>query len=162
MSEPNEPTTPEAAPDAGTDPAAPTADAAPEAASEPEPDEGGSGNAEAARYRARLREAEAERDRLAARVSGYQLAEVSRIAGEQLSVGADLIEYGRAELADLLDEDGNVVAELVGTAVVGLLAERPGLGKPAKPKGPIMVGHHSGPPSGGGDWQSVLQTPGRY
>lgn len=87
------------------------------------------GNAEAAKYRRRLRDTEAQRDTVSERLAGYQRREAERIAGEQLSKPGDLFDIGRVELADLLDDGGNVVPELVETALLGVLEERPQLAK---------------------------------
>jgi hypothetical protein len=77
------------------------------------------GNSEAAKYRRQLRETETERDTLRSRVESMQRAEVERIAGGRIEKGSALWATG-SELADLLDEDGNVdpdkVAEAADTA----------------------------------------------
>jgi len=73
------------------------------------------------RTRERLRETEqaledarADVDRLRHQLTTYQADEVSRIAGEILTAGSDvLIEH---DLADLVDDEGRVVLELVTKA----------------------------------------------
>jgi len=95
----------------------------------------GQGGNEAARYRRRLREAEgqrdavtAERDGLAQRVERMQRADVERLASTGgLAAPADLWALGGVELAELLDDDGEVDAEAVAEAVAGVLEARPGL-----------------------------------
>lgn len=72
-------------------------------------------NHEAAKYRRRLRDTETERDQLATRLDTLQRAEAERIASETLHKGAGLWANG-TELADLLDDDGDVSAEKVKQA----------------------------------------------
>ncbi|UIJ34497.1 hypothetical protein [Allobranchiibius sp. GilTou73] len=124
---------------------------------EPEVDGGDKGNREAAKYRTRLRETEAQRDTLAAQVESYQRGEVHRLAGAQLAVGADVFDIGKVELSDLLDANGNVVPELVETAVMGLVESRPGLAKTKQRQGPspVGVGKYPIPPQSGG-WSGLL------
>ena len=94
----------------------------------------GSASREAARYRRKLRETEAERDTLTGRLEAMQRAEAERVAGEHLDKAEALWASG-AELADLLDEDGNVSAEKVAT-VAAELVER--LGVREVPNGPTI------------------------
>jgi hypothetical protein len=82
------------------------------------------GSGEAAKYRRRLREAEAERDALAARLATAQRREVERLAGADLARGDD-VWLGGAELAALLDDDGNVDPSKVAETTAVLLSERP-------------------------------------
>jgi hypothetical protein len=94
------------------------------------PDAPQKGNKEA-RYRVERNEARTERDALAQRVERYQRAEVERLAADGLSHPADLFSLSGNELADYLTEDGEVDAEKVAADVVAVLAERPGLRRPA-------------------------------
>jgi hypothetical protein len=96
-------------------------------------------NREAAGYRRRLRDTESERDTLSAQVERLQRAEAIRLAEGRLSVPGDLFAFG-AELADLLTEDGDVSpdAVTVTVTVAKLIAERPGLGRVAKPPFPDL------------------------
>lgn len=90
------------------------------------------GNREAARYRRRLRDTEAQRDTLAERVAGFQRAEAERIAASgprALNDGADL--WSGVELAEVLDDQGNVSPDAVADAVKGVLSDKPHYAKPA-------------------------------
>jgi hypothetical protein len=82
-----------------------------------------------ARYRVERNEARAERDALAERVQRMQRAEVERLASDALSHPGDLFSLSGNELADYLNEDGDVDAEKVAADVTAILAERPGLRK---------------------------------
>lgn len=95
-------------------------------------EDGGDGKAgrEAARYRRRLREAEAERDALREQVERLQRREVERVAGEHLSVGSDVFTVGGVDLADVLDDGGEVDAAKVAEIAERIAAERPRLGVP--------------------------------
>lgn len=88
-------------------------------------DETGKASREAAKYRTQLRKAEAERDALATRLDGMQRAEVQRLAAGPggLADGADV--WAGLELADALDESGQVDPERVKAAVSALLAGKP-------------------------------------
>lgn len=69
-------------------------------------------NREAAKYRRKLRDTEAERDALRTRLEHVQRGEVERIATTHLRDGTDVWRDG-AQLADLLDENGNVDTDKV-------------------------------------------------
>ncbi|KXX62300.1 hypothetical protein AZG88_29880 [Rhodococcus sp. LB1] len=60
-----------------------------------------------------------------------QRAEVERVAGEHLAMPGDLFSLSGNELADYLDDDGNVDPEKVAADVDAVLTERPGLRKNA-------------------------------
>lgn len=85
---------------------------------------GQGGNSEAAKYRRRLREAETARDGMAERLSVLQRREVERYAGDFLAEPADLWLTG-AELAGLLDDDGNVDPGKVAEVAKGITQEKP-------------------------------------
>lgn len=89
---------------------------------------------EAAKYRVQLRETEGQRDALAARLETMQRAEVERIAGSRIAKGEALWAAG-VELADLLDDDGNVDPLKVPT-VADAAAEKLGLTRPQR--GPVI------------------------
>ena len=116
-------TTTEIPTDATTD-----ATEAPETGATPEAEEAPKGNREA-RYRVERNEARAKRDALAARVEALQTRELHRLAGEHLAQPEDLLTLGRVELAELLDDDGNVDPEAVADAAAALIETRPGLAK---------------------------------
>ena len=69
-------------------------------------EDAGKAGQEAAKYRRRLREAEAERDALTTRLEQLQRAEVERLAEQHIAKGSGL--WAATELADVLDEDGNI------------------------------------------------------
>ncbi|MGP4058886.1 hypothetical protein ACTWP6_29415 [Mycobacterium sp. 4D054] len=75
---------------------------------------------EAKKYRQRAQAAEAERDTLKTRLESLQRNEIERLAAEHLKDGTDLWRDG-AQLADLLDDDGNIdptkIADLTQTLV---------------------------------------------
>lgn len=81
---------------------------------------------EAARYRTRLREAEAQRDALAARIDALQRAEVERQAAHLDKPSA--IWATGLDLDTLRDDDGNLDAEAVTTAIESATEEL-GLGR---------------------------------
>jgi hypothetical protein len=91
---------------------------------------------EAGRNRIRAREAEAERDsareELATahvRIERMQRAEIERLASDHLAMASDLFSLSGNDVADYLNEDGDVDAEKVAADVAAILAERPGLKK---------------------------------
>ena len=75
------------------------------------------------RYRQRLRETEAERDALLQRVEHMQRGEVQRLTADRLADPEDL--WRETELADLLDERGNIDTTKVDGRVGALLEEHP-------------------------------------
>lgn len=111
----------------------------------------------AARYRTELRSAEAERDALAERLSTLQRREVERLAGAKMAEGGDIWLSG-TELADLLDEDGNVDAERVTEAASGIVASKPHWAAKPVPQplrtGALKSGASIAPPQTG--WSAVL------
>lgn len=84
----------------------------------------GKDDKEAAKYRRRLRDTETERDTLATRLETMQRAEAERLAAEHLAAGADLWLTG-TQVADLLDDDGNLDPTKVATAATTLGTDRP-------------------------------------
>jgi hypothetical protein len=115
------------------------------------------GNAEAARYRTQLRTVEAERDQLRTVLAGTREREVQRLAGERMADGTDLARFG-VNVDGLLDDDGQVDADKVTTAVDELLAQRPHLQgrrgpRPDRSQGTRGTGHGSG-----ADWQDLLRN----
>lgn len=118
-----------------TDPAADGQTPAP-VPDESSPAEGqGNDDREAAKYRRKLRDAEAERDTLRTRLETLQRTEAERLAGEHLADGSDLWRDG-AELAGMLDDDGNVSAEKVTAAATQLSTDRPHWRKPVHAAAP--------------------------
>ena len=82
--------------------------------------------------RARLKEAEGARETLAAKVEKLQRAEVLRMAENTLAEPEDLLAVGGHELAEFLDEDGEVDPGAVAAALDILATTRPGLVKGAR------------------------------
>lgn len=128
-----------------------------EPAEQAEP-EGRGGNAEAARYRTQLRAAEAERDTLAARVDALHRSAVERLVADRLAAPADLFDVGQADLADLLDDDGNLDAAAVDQHVADLLATRPGLARDAGPRRLDLGQGVRGSTPGGASWSDLLRA----
>lgn len=123
----------------------------PEKTTEPEPedtpDDDGKGGKEAAKYRRRLRETETERDALTKRVETLQRGEVERLAGHLSQPSA--VWAAGVQLADVLDEQGDVDPEKVRLAVTAA-SEQLGLARaPRTPRpDPSQGGANSSGPSG--------------
>lgn len=106
----------------------------------------GVGNREAARYRRKLRDTETERDQanterdqLHTRLTAMQRAEVERLAADTLADPADVWRDG-AELAGLLDDDGNVDPAKVTKAARTVRQAHPHWSKPRRPRTPSTAG----------------------
>lgn len=140
---------------AATEPDQPTSEPV-----EVEQEKGKGPGAEAARYRTQLRAAEAQRDALAARVDALHRASVERLAGEHLAVAGDVWSVGGAELADLLDDGGDVDPTRVAALVTDLVAARPGLGRDAGPRRLDLGQGRREAAAGGASWQGLLQGRG--
>lgn len=107
---------------------------------EPEqPDEAGA-NKEAAKYRTRLRETEAERDALAERLTTAQRREVETYAADRLKTPTGLWSVG-TDLADLLDESGNVDPKAVQEAASAAVRDH---GLASSGRGPRVPGQGRG------------------
>ncbi|QZH60490.1 hypothetical protein K1X22_01265 [Mycolicibacterium farcinogenes] len=88
------------------------------------------GNKEA-KYRVERNEA---REQLAAandRIARLQRAEVERLAGASLSHPEDLFSLSGNDVADYLNEAGDVDPAKIAADIAEILAERPGLQRPA-------------------------------
>lgn len=96
-----------------------------------EPQSGNEGKAsrEAARYRTERNDARAELADANARIERMQRAEAERIAGNHLSDSSDLFALGGRDLADLLNDEGDVDAEAVDALAREIIKTRPGLRK---------------------------------
>jgi hypothetical protein len=114
-------------------------------------------NKEAA-YRVARNEARAERDALQARIERMQRAEVERMAADAgLAHASDVFTMSGNELADYLDDDGNVDPEKVAADVAAVLAERPGLRKNAPA---VDLSHGLGgskPKASAPSWDAIFQ-----
>lgn len=118
-------------------------ESAPEPVEDTQPAEDTKAGKEAARYRRQLRKVEAERDALAEKVTALQRAEVERHAAHLTR--PDAIWAAGLELADVLDEDGNVDPERVTTAITDA-ADRLGLARaPGTPAPDPTQGAHGTP-----------------
>lgn len=126
--------------DAATDEASPVEQ---EAVPDEQPtDEGSKAAREAAKYRTRLRETEAQRDELAGKVETWQRIHAEQLAAGILADPADLWRDGLSH-ADVLDDDGTVVAAEVEKAARALLNAHPHWGvhnKPSKPAAQLKSG----------------------
>lgn len=118
--------------------------------------------------RQRAAELETERDALAARVEALQTREVEAIAANTLAQPGDLLALSGHQLADFLDENGEVDPGAVAAALDQLIESRPGLHKGATPP----RGHHDWghsrtngayAPGGGGSksWAEAFGAAGR-
>lgn len=112
---------------------------------EGEPEDDSKGGREAARYRRRLRDTEAERDALTERVESLQRSVVEGIVTEGGMGGrmhtAEPFWAGGVDLADLLDEGGNVDRDAV-LAAVDEIAARFGITRRPKPNTVLGEGHN--------------------
>ncbi len=79
---------------------------------------------DATKYRTQLREAEA-------RIERMQRAEIERLAGASLSHAEDLFSLSGNTVADYLTDAGDVDPAKVSADLDAILAERPGLRRPA-------------------------------
>ncbi len=116
---------------------------------------------EAAKYRRQLRDAEATRDTLAARVQKYQTAEAERVAAGpgRLLDPTDL--WRVTELADVVDDDGEVDAEKVSDAVDKLIERKPHYAAPQTSLD-LDLGVRGGPVKAGSPtWADVIGPPRR-
>ena len=161
MSDTNDPGTTD--PEGGTPPA-------PDGDQQQQPDPDGqqqqeNPNAEAARYRTQLRAAEAERDTLAERLTGYQRRAAEAAIADILDEPGDLFDIGGVDLADYLDDNGDINhTDLLGAATA-LVDQRPKLGKHYSRFGSGMPRHHDWGQGGGippqpdtTSWSDVLKT----
>jgi hypothetical protein len=118
-------------------------------------DDGKKGNPEAARYRVERNEARTERDALAERVAAMQRAEVVRLATGpgNLIDGDDL--FRSSDLAELLDDDGNLDPEKVTASVAEMRTAKPHLAAPAFGTG-VGVGERN--PAKAASWADVINA----
>ena len=82
-----------------------------------------------AQARQRASELEAERDQLAGRLASAQRREIETLAANSLEQPGDLLALSGHEIADFLDEDGEVDPGAVAAALDQLIEARPGLQK---------------------------------
>lgn len=122
-------------------------------------------NAEAARYRTQLRAAEAERDTLAERLTSYQRRAAEAAIADILDEPGDLFDIGGVELADYLDDNGDINHTDLQGAAAALVDQRPKLGKNYARYGSGIPQHHNWGQGGGippqpdtTSWSDVLKT----
>ena len=122
-------------------------------------------NAEAARYRTQLRAAEAERDTLAERLTSYQRRAAEAAIADILDEPGDLFDIGGVDLADYLDDNGDINHTGLQGAAAALVDQRPKLGKNYARYGSGMPQHHNWGQGGGippqpdtTSWSDVLKT----
>ena len=120
----------------------------------PDPVEPEKPSREAAKYRRQLRESQSHAEALQVRVEAMQRADVERLAATDLQTPADLWLTG-PDLADLLDEAGDVDPEKVKTTVAAVLEQRPGWARPDGP--PAFDGGARSTPPRQVSMQEVLQ-----
>lgn len=112
-----------------------------------------------ARYRVERNEARAERDALAQRVERMQRIDIERLAGEHLSMPADLFSLSGNAVTDYLTEDGEVDADKVAADVAEILAERPGLRKQTRGYDPTQgFGGKPETAQGPASWVDLLKS----
>ncbi|MGI8614419.1 MAG: hypothetical protein ACR2KL_10830 [Nocardioidaceae bacterium] len=148
--------------DAGSQPPTAEEHAAVEAAMAQEAPAGESdeatGNREAAKYRVRLRESETALQASQDRLTAYQRAEVERLAGERLSVAADLFAVAGTSVVDFVDEESGMVdGNKVHQAVSELLDQRPGLRRPSDRFPDLGGGQRGSAPETAASWSEVLR-----
>ncbi|WP_092801490.1 hypothetical protein [Rhodococcus globerulus] len=114
------------------------------------------GNREA-RYRTERNAAREELTTAQARIERMQRVEVERIAGEHLSMPGDLLGLTGNEVADYLDDDGNVDSAKVAADVAAVLTERPGLRKNAPAFDPTQGTGGNKPKASSPSWRSMFQ-----
>lgn len=117
---------------------------------------------EAARYRRELRGVETERDSLQSRLTALQRTEVERLATQgdrDALVSAGDFWLSGADLADQLDDDGQVAPDKVRQTVAAITADRPHW----RSTGPVPSfdgGVRAAPPSTS-SWSDALRDGGR-
>lgn len=111
------------------------------------------GNPEAAKWRTKLRDAESTNAALTARVAALQASEVTRMATGpgKLHDGSDLLAHN--DLADLLDDAGEIDTEKVTAALDSLTKDKPHLAKPVF-NGDVGQGQRG--QSGSVSWADVI------
>ncbi|MBU8808069.1 hypothetical protein KL953_04115 [Mycolicibacterium goodii] len=108
------------------------------------------------RYRG---ERDAAREALAAagkRIARYQRAEIERLASERLAHPSDVLTLSGNDIADYLDDDGNVDPDKVAADIEAILSERPGLAKPLRAVDPSQ-GRGGATPPPAPTWSSLLR-----
>ena len=119
-----------------------------------------SANGEAAKRRRQLREAQTELAAVRDQLTTYQRRHAEQVISDVLTTPADLFDIGQADLADFLDDNGDVRADELRAAATTLVEERPQLGTNYQPAWPAHadfgIGVRSQSAPGGPTWSKVL------
>lgn len=121
-----------------------------------EPD---SPNSEAAKRRRQLRETQTELSTVRDQLAGYQRRHAEQIIADVLATPADLFDIGHADLADYLDDNGNILDDELRTAATALVEQRPRLAANYQPPMPDGTNFDHGvrqSAPGGTSWSAVL------
>lgn len=119
-----------------------------------------SSNGEAAKRRRQLREAQTELATVRDQLTTYQRRHAEQALADVLANPADLFDIGSANLADYLDDNGDIRTDELRAAAAALIEQRPQLGANYIPPMPTNydsgqgVRSHSAP--GGASWSEVL------
>lgn len=109
-----------------------------------------------ARYRVERNEARQALSAAEARIEAMQSREVERLAGAHLAQPGDLLTLSGKTLADFLDENGEVDAELVAEVAADVLAARPGLRPNARAVDPSQGTGNDGPRKVAPSWGDLF------
>ena len=152
-------TTGETAEDSITPAATPEADAATDDTDSVEPEQD-SPNSEAAKRRRQLRETQTELAAVRDQLATYQRRHAELIISDVIATPADLFDVGHADLADYLDDNGDILTEELRTAAETLVAQRPQLGASYTPPWPAGADYGQGVRSqsapSSATWSTVL------
>jgi len=109
--------------------------------------------------RCQLRGVETERDGLAARIAGFERAEVERLAAGKLAKPDELWLAG-VELDDLRADDGQLDPDKVAAAIDEVIGQRPHWSKrpAAFAPNPGQAAGNAPPPAPAASWASVLSN----
>ncbi|MGE4364027.1 MAG: hypothetical protein AB7E41_17765 [Mycolicibacterium sp.] len=117
-------------------------------------------NGEAAKRRRQLREAQTELAAVRDQLTTYQRRHAEQVISDVLSTPADLFDIGQADLADFLDDNGDVRSDELRAAATTLVEQRPQLGTNYQPAWPAHadfgIGVRSQSAPGGPTWSKVL------
>ena len=119
-----------------------------------------SSNGEAAKRRRQLREAQTELATVRDQLTTYQRRHAEQALADVLANPADLFDIGSANLADYLDDNGDIQTDELRAAAAALIEQRPQLGANYIPPMPTNYDSgqgarsHSAP--SGASWSEVL------
>lgn len=124
---------------------------------EPEQD---SPNSEAAKRRRQLRETQTELATVRDQLATYQRRHAELIISDVIATPADLFDVGHADLADYLDDNGDILTDELRTAAETLVTQRPQLGASYTPPWPAGADYGQGVRSqsapSSATWSTVL------